>query len=90
MRHARGTRETLVLDRVRKEDVVKVGDEIVTAGWSAGALSSLYPKGIPIGKVTSVGQTDTDLYQQVQIDPFVDFGALDAVLVLVPDERGRP
>ena len=47
------------------------------------------PEGIPIGKVTSVGQTDTDLFQQVQIDPYVDFGALDAVLVLVPTERPR-
>ncbi|HET9508595.1 MAG TPA: rod shape-determining protein MreC [Gaiellaceae bacterium] len=87
VRHARGTRETLVLDRVRKQDVVRRGDEIVTAGWRAGALSSLYPKGIPIGRVTSVGQTDTDLFQQVQIDPYVDFGALDAVIVLVPTER---
>ncbi|MBM2821483.1 MAG: Cell shape-determining protein MreC [Thermoleophilia bacterium] len=89
VRHARGTRETLVLDRVRKQDRVKVGDEIVTAGWRASGLSSLYPKGIPIGKVTSVGQTDTDLYQQVQVDPFADFGSLDAVLVLVPSERRR-
>jgi rod shape-determining protein MreC len=88
VRHARGTRETLVLDRVRKADVVKVGHEVVTAGWRAGGLTSLYPKGIPIGEVTSVGQTDTDLFQQVQIDPYVDFGALDAVLVLVP--VGRP
>jgi rod shape-determining protein MreC len=89
VRHARGTRETLVLDRVRKQDVVRVGDEIVTAGWRAGGLSSLYPKGVPIGEVTSVGQTDTDLFQQVQIDPYVDFGALDAVLVLVPSDRRR-
>ena len=89
VRHARGTRETLVLDRVRKQDRIKVGDEIVTAGWRASGLSSLYPKGIPIGKVTSVGQADTDLFQQVQVDPFVDFGSLDAVLVLVPTERRR-
>ncbi|MCS7007453.1 MAG: rod shape-determining protein MreC, partial [Thermoleophilia bacterium] len=89
VRHARGTRETLVLDRVRKRDLVRIGDEVVTAGWRVGALTSLYPKGIPIGVVTSVGQTDTDLYQQIQIDPYVDFGALDAVLVLVPKERGR-
>jgi rod shape-determining protein MreC len=89
VRHARGTRETLVFDRVRKEDVVRRGDEIVTAGWRAGALSSLYPKGIPIGRVTSVGQTDTDLWQQVQVDPYVDFGALEAVIVLVPTERGE-
>jgi rod shape-determining protein MreC len=89
VRHARGTRETLVLDRVRKQDVIRRGDEIVTAGWRAGGLSSLYPKGIPIGEVTSVGQTDTDLFQQVQVDPYVDFGILDAVLVLVPSERPR-
>ena len=89
VRHARGTRETLVLDRVQKEDVVKVRDELVTAGWSASGLSSLYPKGIPVGEVTSVGQTDTDLYQQVQVDPYVDFGALDALIVLVPTIRPR-
>ena len=87
--HARGTRETLVLDRVRKQDVIKVGDEIVTAGWRAAGLSSLYPKGIPIGDVTSVGQTDTDLFQQVQVEPYVDFGTLDAVIVLRPVERPR-
>lgn len=89
VRHARGTRETLVLDRVRKEEVVRPGHEIVTAGWRSGALRSLFPKGIPIGRVTSVGQADTDLFQQVQVDPYVDFGALDAVLVLVPKERPR-
>ena len=66
-----------------------MGDEIVTAGWRASGLASLYPKGIPIGEVTSVGQTDTDLFQQVQVDPYVDFGLLDAVLVLVPFQRNR-
>jgi rod shape-determining protein MreC len=87
VRHARGTRETLVLDRVRKRDVVRLGDEVVTSGWRTGELTSVYPRGIQIGRVTSVGQTDTDLWQQVQIDPYVDFGSLDAVIVLVPKER---
>jgi rod shape-determining protein MreC len=87
VRHARGTSETLVLDRVRKEDVVRRGDQIVTAGWRAGALTSLYPKGIPIGRVTSWGITDTDLWQQIQVDPYVDFGSLDSVIVLVPKDR---
>jgi rod shape-determining protein MreC len=85
--HARGTRETLVLDFVRKQDEIKEGDEIVTAGWRAGGLSSLYPKGIPIGEVTSFGLTDTDVFQQVQVEPYVDFGALDAVIVLRPPDR---
>jgi rod shape-determining protein MreC len=87
VRHARGTRETLVLDRVRKEDRIREGDTIVTAGWRANGLSSVFPKGIQIGEVTSVGNSDTDFFQQVQIDPYVDFGALDGVLVLVPKTR---
>ncbi len=84
VRHGRGASSTLVLDRVPKEEIVNVGDTIVTAGWRSDRLASLYPKGIPIGRVTSVGQADTDLYKQVQVQPYADFGALDAVLVLVP------
>jgi len=83
VRHGAGTGDMLVLDRVAKDEVVNVGDEVITAGWRSGGLASLYPKGIPIGKVTSVGQTDTDLYKQVQIAPYADFGSLDSVLVLV-------
>jgi rod shape-determining protein MreC len=87
VRHGRASRSTLVLDRVPKEAVVRVGDTIVTAGWQSPRLTSLYPRGIPIGRVTSVGQTDTDLYKQVLVEPFADFGSLDAVLVLVPTKR---
>lgn len=90
VRHGRAARSTLVLDRVPKEDVVRVGDSIVTAGWRVGQLSSLYPRGIPIGRVTSVGQADTDLYKQVLVEPFADFRSLDSVLVLVPTEGERP
>jgi rod shape-determining protein MreC len=90
VRHGRAARSTLVFDRVPKEDVVRVGDSIVTAGWRAGQLSSLYPRGIPIGRVTSVGQADTDLYKQVLVEPFADFRSLDAVLVLVPTDEERP
>jgi rod shape-determining protein MreC len=73
----------LMLDRVSKKEVVHVGDEIVTAGSRAGQLSSLYPKGILIGRVTFVGGLSTDLYQQVLIRSDVDFSALDSVIVLV-------
>ena len=83
VRHGRGSGSTLILDRVPKELRVRVGDTVVTAGWRSGALSSLYPRGIPIGEVTSVGQADTDLYKQVQVRPFADLSGLDSVLVLV-------
>ncbi len=76
-------RQSLVLDRVKKEHKVEVGDTVVTAGWRTPTLSSLYPRGVPIGRVTSVGQTDTDVWKRVLVEPFADFGALDVVLVLV-------
>ena len=88
VRAGRGPRAPLRLDRVPKEAVVRVGDTIVTAGWESPRFSSLYPKGIQIGRVTSVGRTDTDLYTQVQVEPFADMSSLQAVLVLVPADRG--
>ena len=73
----------LILDRVAKEQVVDEGDTIITAGWRSGELASLYPNGIRIGKVTSVGQQDIDLYKRIQVTPFVDFDSLSEVIVLV-------
>jgi rod shape-determining protein MreC len=84
VRHGSSSGSSLVLDRVTKDQVVVEGDMVVTAGWRAGALASIYPRGIPIGRVTSVGQLDTDLYKQIEVQPLVDFDSLDAVLVLVP------
>lgn len=87
VRAGRGPRAPLRLDRVPKEAVVRDGDTVVTAGWRSQRLTSIYPKGILIGRVTSVGRSDTDLYTQVQVTPFADLGALEAVLVLLPRDR---
>jgi rod shape-determining protein MreC len=80
LRHGSGG--GLILDRVSKDQILNDGDTIVTAGTQAGALPDLYPRGIQIGKVTSVGQSDTDLYKQIQVSAFVRFGSLDSVVVL--------
>ena len=72
----------LFLDRVSKDQTINDGDTIVTAGTQSGELPDLYPRGIQIGKVTSVGQSDTDLYKQIQVSAFVRFGSLDSVVVL--------
>lgn len=83
------TGDSLVLTRVSKADNVSVGDEVVTSGWREGDLESLYPPGIPIGRVTYASSLNTDLYQQVQIESDVDFSSLDSVLVLVRSGEGR-
>lgn len=79
----RGISGSLTVDRVTKDQVVNRGDVLVTSGWRSGDLSSLYPRGIPICLVTQVGQSDTDLYKQIQCEPFVHFSTLEAVIVLV-------
>jgi rod shape-determining protein MreC len=81
--HGSSSGSSLILDRVTKDQVVRLGDMIVTAGWRTRDLNSIYPRGIPIGRVTSVGQLDTDLYKQIEVQPLVQFDSLDAVLVLV-------
>ncbi len=89
VKHGRASASTLIFDRVPKKLEVSVGDTIVTAGWRSSKLASLYPRGIPIGRVTSVGQADTDLWKQVQVEPFADFDRIDAVLVLIR-KNGTP
>jgi rod shape-determining protein MreC len=79
--------DSLFLKRVTKDQIVKKGDVIVTSGWRQGELASLYPRGIPIGIVTSVGQIDTEAYKRVLIDPFPDFSSIEDVLVLVPKKK---
>jgi len=74
-------------DHVGKDLQVDPGDMLVTSGWKAEGLSSIYPLGIPIGQVTSVGQNEVDLYKHVQLQPFVNFKTLSSVLVLIPKRR---
>ncbi len=78
---------TLVLNDVPKQQVVQAGDVIVTDGTRNPRYPDLYPYGIPIGRVAAVGATDTATFLQVQVQPFVSFGSLDAVGVLVPKHR---
>jgi len=78
---------TLELSEVPKTQVVHQGDELVTDGTHTARYPDLYPYGIPIGRVSSVGATDTAVYLQVQAQPFANLGSLDAVAVLVPKKR---
>lgn len=82
VRHGQG-QDSLILDLVSKQQQIARGDVIVTAGTRNNKYPSLFPRGIPIGVVTSVGQSDTALFWQVQIEPFVDFSSLDAVTALI-------
>ncbi len=87
VRHGPSDSAALILDRVNKDDLVEDGNLVITAGWRSGKLESLYPRGIPVGTVKSVGQQDVDLYKRIQVAPLVEFDSLAEVIVLVPKNR---
>jgi rod shape-determining protein MreC len=82
---------SLVLDRVGKDKNVAFGDLVITAGSPSGSkLVSLFPRNIPVGFVSSVGQSDTDIYKDIQVQPLVDLSSLESVLVLIPKPKAHP
>ncbi|MEN3342386.1 MAG: rod shape-determining protein MreC [Actinomycetota bacterium] len=85
IQHGQGN--TLLLDRVPKEQVVNKGDLIVTQGTIERRYPDLYPYGIPIGRVLSVGRSDIASYLTVEVAPFAHFDALDSVAALVSTKR---
>jgi rod shape-determining protein MreC len=61
-------------------DVV-VGDEVVTSG-----MGGVLPKGIPVGRVTAVERKSGALFQEAVLQPKVDLGRLEEVLILMDAE----
>ena len=85
VKRGKGGPGTLYMMRVPKRQRVYRGDRLATAGSLAGSrYPSLYPRGIPVGVVDSVGHTDTDVYKTILVKPYVDVSpsALDPVVVL--------
>jgi rod shape-determining protein MreC len=84
-----GDPSDLILDFVEKGRPVPRGATVVTSGWRSSRLESLFPRGIPIGRVTRVDVTERELYQRVHIRPFADLRRIDIVEVLIPSGAGR-
>jgi rod shape-determining protein MreC len=84
-----GSSDTLIFDQVPKEPPVNPGDTIITAGsFGSTEFPSKFPKGIPIGRVTSKSISDSSLYQNIQVTPLVDLTSIQSVVVLVPQAGG--
>jgi rod shape-determining protein MreC len=71
----------LDLELVDQSVVPDRDDTVVTWGSEGGAP---YVSGIPVGRVTSVFSSLRETSQRAVIAPYVDFGALDLVGVVVP------
>ena len=76
-----GDRGQLDLELVDQSEVPAKHDTVVTWGSDSGAP---YVSGVPVGRVTAVFSSIRETSQRAVIEPFVDFGALDLVGVVVP------
>jgi rod shape-determining protein MreC len=77
-----GNPNDLLLDFVQKGRRVTEGTTVVTSGFTSSRVESLFPRGIPIGRVTKVDLDEIALYQRVHMKPFADLRRLDFVQVL--------
>jgi len=84
-----GDPSDLLLDFIDKSQLIQRGQILVTAGWSNGAISSAFPPGIPIGKVSETAVGEQQAYQRVHVTPYADIRGLDFVQVATGGPR-RP
>ncbi len=83
-----GNPEELILDFIDSTKHVHGSQAVVTAGWRAQGLASLFPPGLPLGEVTSASIVEQEANEQVQIRPYADLRNLDLVQVLTGGSRG--
>jgi len=75
---AGGVTGSVTLQYVDKSETVKPGQFVVTSGRQG----SIFVRGIPIGRVESVGTQEVELYQSITVRPAVDFRKLNVVMVV--------
>lgn len=65
------------LKYIVKTDAVRKGDIVLTSG-----LGGVYPKGLILGVVREAENNKTNMFQSIDVVPFVDFRKMEEVLVV--------
>ncbi|RJX31118.1 MAG: rod shape-determining protein MreC [Desulfurivibrio sp.] len=63
---------------VLKNADVEKGDAIVTSG-----LGDIFPKGLPVGKVSEVTKSKRGMFQLIEVEPSVDFSQLEYLIIIM-------
>jgi rod shape-determining protein MreC len=84
-----GNPNQLLLQDLPGTAQIAVGDKVVTSGFKAGPLTSLYPAGIPIGTVSGANPTQLFNNNQVQVAPAADLRHFDSVQILTQPHAGN-
>lgn len=84
---AEGSREnkTLSLLFLNSSDDVRVGDKVVSSG-----LGDVFPKGYPVGSVSSVEPAQDSGYQNIRVLPASKIGRIREVLLVMPNNFTKP
>lgn len=69
----------LYLDNVAPENEVAVGDTLISSG-----LGGVFPEGLIVGTIKLVAARPGSFFLYINVEPVVDFGSLDNVMVLRP------
>ena len=76
--------KTLIVDRGKNDGVISgmVGDRIVTAG-----IGGVFPSGITIGTVSEVQSRRLGMFQDIKVEPAVDFARLEFLFINLSEEQ---
>jgi rod shape-determining protein MreC len=77
-----GDPDDLLLEHVESDRRVTENTLVVTSGFKSSKTESLFPRGIPVGRVTKVDLDELETYQRVHLKPFADLRRVDLVQVL--------
>ncbi len=72
------SRTACKLKYLKRSDDVKVGDLVVTSG-----LFNIFPKGFPIGTVTSIDKSRYGMTQEVEIKPQIEPLNLEELFIVI-------
>jgi rod shape-determining protein MreC len=75
---------TLRLAYIRTDQTINVGDIVVTSG-----LGGVFPKGLPLGRVSIVESAPGSSYYDIVVEPFAYPGLLEEVLVVTSLTEGQ-
>ena len=81
-----GTSGYCVLNFVLRKHEVVEGQVVVSSG-----MDGVFPKGLPIGAVAVIVKEEAGIFQDVNIEPYVDFERLEEILIVpLPQSYDAP
>lgn len=78
----KGTGDSYRLHYVLKNNRINPGDLLITSG-----LGGVFPKGLPVGTVTSVVSNRRGMFLDIEVEPVVDFTRLENVIVIMKSNQ---